>query len=62
MSSMALGVHFSGSCGSIADTGEVSKEDTLPYYQFTLALKTLVGALFRAAFYESGRCRRVTVR
>ena len=37
--SMALGVHSYGACERNADTGEVSKEDTLPYYHFTLAFE-----------------------
>ena len=43
MSSMALGMHLSGPCGRIADTGGVSKEGpfALPYYHFTLASKNL---------------------
>ena len=37
--SLALGVHSYGACERNADTGGVSKEDTLPYYHFTLAFE-----------------------
>lgn len=37
--SMTLGVHSYGACKRNADTGGVSKEDTLPYYHFTLAFE-----------------------